>query len=273
MQGEGGYLEYGNIPNPLYLSNIWSTISRQRIYPIVHVLLKMEQIKAITFDLGGTLAHGELDKQNYRRALIGYFYEIGYSRGRAALDKSRQSMLDRLRKAQAKNVELRFDVLYSGLLFDLGLHPTQEKLEYIEQLYNRFFRIDFVPGLKEMLIDLSGKYNLAIISNVISNVSRFALQKLDFEKYFDYIVLSRDLGVRKPDPEIFNFVLNSWGIEGSEAVHVGDSLENDVQGGKNAGMKTVWIKRDEEMTNIHPDFVISKVTELPALFNRLNYQV
>lgn len=226
----------------------------------------MDQIKAITFDFGGTLAHGKLDKENYRIALIDYFHRIGYSGGLAKINKSRIAMLERLRKNQAKNIELRFDLLYSGLLFDLGLHPTKERLEYIEWLYNHFFRIDFVPGLQKILEYLSKKYKLAIVSNIISNVSRLALKKHDLEKYFEYVVLSRDLGIRKPDPEIFNFTLHNLEIEANESVHVGDSLETDIQGAKNAGMKTVWIKGDEKVINIHPDFVISKIIELPNLF-------
>lgn len=226
----------------------------------------MNQIKAITFDFGGTLAHGELDKEKYWIALIDYFREIGYSGGVAEINKSRSAMLDRLRKTQARNHELRFDALCSGLMFDLGLHPTQERLEYIERLYECFFNIEFVPGIIEILEYLSRRYNLSIVSNAISNVSRSAMKKFDLEKYFDYIVLSHDLGIRKPDPEIFNFVLNSWGINGREVFHVGDSLENDVQGGKNAGMKTVLIGKKNKILNIHPDFIISKVTELKSLF-------
>jgi putative hydrolase of the HAD superfamily len=237
----------------------------------------MTKIKAITFDLDGTLAHGGLDSENYKRALTDYLQRIGYSGGKAKLNISRQAMLERLRKSQARNIELRFDLLYSNLLFDLGLDITQERLDYIEGLYNRFFTIDVLPGVKDMLINLSRRCKLAIVSNAISNVSRLALQKLDLTKYFDCIVLSRDLGVRKPDPEIFIYALRSMWIKGNEAVHVGDSLEEDVQGGKSVGMKTVWIKRDKEVKNIHPDFVeevmevhpdfvISKVTELPSLF-------
>ena len=226
----------------------------------------MNQIKAITFDLDATLAHGALDTENYKKALTKYLHKIGYSGGNAALNKSRQAMLERLKKHQKRNIELRFDLLYSNILFDLGLDITQGRLDYIEGLYNQFFKIEIVPGVKEMLADLSKQYKLAIVANAISNVSRFALQKLDLTKYFDCIVLSRDLGVRKPDLEIFVYALRSMWIKANEAVHVGDSLEDDVQGGKNAGMNTVWIKGDEELTNIHPDFIISKVTELPSLF-------
>jgi HAD superfamily hydrolase (TIGR01549 family) len=226
----------------------------------------MDAVKAITFDFGGTLANGELDKENYKRALMDYIFRLGYSGGRAKLIKARVAMLGRLKKAREKNRELRFEELYRGLLFDLGLHPAQERLDYIEQLYYRFFRIDLIPGIREMLMDLSKRYNLAIISNVISNASRLVLQKFDLEQYFDYIVLSRDLGIRKPDSEIFNFALVNLGVISSEVVHVGDSLEDDIQGARNVGMKTVLIKGVNEITNIHPDFIISKVTELSSLF-------
>jgi HAD superfamily hydrolase (TIGR01549 family) len=226
----------------------------------------MEKIKAITFDFGGTLANGELDKENYKRSLLDYIFRLGYSGGRAKLGKARSAMLERLRKAQEKNRELRFEEIYRGLLFDLGLHPTQERLDYIEQLYYQFFKIDLVPGIRKMLADLSERYNLAVISNVISNASRLVLQKYDLEQYFDNVVLSRDLGIRKPSPEIFNFTLVNLGVNSSEALHVGDSLEEDVQGAQNAGMKTVWIKGTSGSTDIHPDFIISKVTELPKLF-------
>jgi len=225
----------------------------------------MEQIKAITFDLDGTLAHGSLDSERYEKALIGYLKDIGYSGERATLNKARQAMLEKMRRHQARNIELRFDLLYSNLLYDLGLDITQERLDYIEGLYNRYYKIEMFSGVKEMLEELNKKYQLAIVANAITTVSKLALEKLDLAKYFECIVLSRDLGVRKPDLEIFVYALRSMWVKGSMAVHVGDSLADDVQGAKNAGMKTVWIKGDEEVTNIHPDFVISKITELPSL--------
>jgi HAD superfamily hydrolase (TIGR01549 family) len=226
----------------------------------------MKDFKAITFDFGGTLVHGSLDKDNYKEALVDYFFRLGFSGGKDRINEARKAMRKRLRKAHEKNRELRFEDLYQGLLFDLELHPTYKRLDYILQLYYSFFRIDFVPGVKEMLINLGGKYKLAIISNVTSNISSFVLKKYDIRQYFDYVVLSRDLGIRKPDPEIFNFTLQNIGVKSYETIHVGDSLEQDIQGAKNVGIKTVWIKGDEGMQNIQPDFMISEVTELPSLF-------
>jgi putative hydrolase of the HAD superfamily len=223
-------------------------------------------MKAITFDFGGTLAHGNLDKDNFKRTLMDYIFKLGFSGGKAKFNKARKGMLERLRKAQDKNRELRSEELHRGLFFDLGLHPTQEKLDYIEQLYYQFIKIDLVPGVRELLADLSGRYKLAIISNITNNASRFALENFDLKQYFDSVVLSRDIGIRKPDPEIFDFTLQNLGVKSSDAVHVGDSLEHDIQGAKNVGMKTVWIKGKSEKQNIQPDFIISKVTKLTSLF-------
>ncbi len=142
---------------------------------------------------------------------------------------------------QTKRYELRFDLFYSNLLLDLDLKITQERLDYIEGLYNRFFKIDVLPDVKEMLVDLSGKYKLTIAAKAVTNFSRLALEKLDLAKYLEYIVLSR-VGVRKPDPKIFVYALRSMRVKSSETVHVGDSLKIDVQGGKNAGMNTECIK-------------------------------
>ena len=60
-----------------------------------------------------------------------------------------------------------------------------------------------------MLIDLSEKYKLAIISNITNDISRVALRKFDLNQYFDSVVLSCDLGIRKPDPEIFKYTLQN----------------------------------------------------------------
>jgi HAD superfamily hydrolase (TIGR01549 family) len=225
----------------------------------------MQQVKAITFDLDGTLAYGRLDSESFQKELVLYLRKIGYSGGTGKIAKARQAMLEKMRSHQARNVELRFDLLYSYLLFDLGLKITPERLEHIEGLYNRFYEIEVVPGVKEMLETLSKKYTLAVVANAITTVSRLALEKHDLAKYFKYIVLSRDLGVRKPDQEIFIYALRSMWVKGNETLHVGDSLQEDVQGAKNAGIKTVWIKGNQEQTNTQPDYTITKITELPSL--------
>ena len=73
------------------------------------------------------------------------------------------------------------------------------------------------------------------------------------------------MGIRKPDPEIFKYTLQNLGVKSYETIHVGDSLQQDIQGAKNVGMKALWIKGHEKIIDIQPDFIISKVTELPSI--------
>jgi hypothetical protein len=63
------------------------------------------QIKAITFGLDGTLAHGALDSEKYKKALTNYLHEIGYSGGTAKFNRANQAMLEKQRKSQTRNIE------------------------------------------------------------------------------------------------------------------------------------------------------------------------
>ena len=130
--------------------------------------MDLTRIEAVTFDVGGTLAQGELDTEQYTKTLQAYFRSLGFAGGSAQLNRAKQGMLERIRHAQRQNRELRFEEAYQGLVFDLGLHPTPEIITYIQQVYYRFFRIELVPQVEDVLKTLSRRYKLAIISNIIS---------------------------------------------------------------------------------------------------------
>ena len=73
----------------------------------------------------------------------------------------------------------------------------------------------------------------------------------------DVIVLSEEVGARKPDPEIYRYCCRQLGVEPSEAMHVGDDLEKDVQGAAAAGITTVqalWFVADDRSAAVEPDF-------------------
>ncbi len=225
----------------------------------------MKGVKGVTFDFGGTLTTGDLDKEGLKERLLGYLRSLGFSGGETQLSKARNGMLESLMKARTRNREIRLEDLYGGMLFKIGLHPEAEVIDHIHQLYIRSFRVELVPGVKEVLKPLSKKYSLAVISNAISEVPRHAVRKFGLEKYFDFVTVSRDIGIRKPNPEIFKFTLENLGIESHEAVHVGDSMEHDIEGAKNAGMKAIWITASDEETTIQPDYTIRSLQELTSL--------
>lgn len=222
-------------------------------------------IKSITFDFGGTLAMGDLDKEEYRMRILEYLRSLGFRGGEPQFERARRGMLKRLMKARSLNREIRIEDLYQGMLFKLGLHPEREVIDHIHDLYIRSFKADLVPSAADVLESLSKKYTLAVISNAMSDVPRRAMKRSGLEKHLKAVVISRDLGIRKPDPEIFRFTLNNLGIESCRAVHVGDSLEDDVQGAKNAGMRAIWIERARQEINVQPDHIIHSIEELTSL--------
>lgn len=85
---------------------------------------------------------------------------------------------------------------------------------------------------------------------------RLKLELAGLLDYFDVVVTRDDVGMVKPEPRIFLYALESLGVEPKEAIIVGDSLWQDIYGGKNVGMKTVWISRGGEEDFHFADFRI-----------------
>jgi putative hydrolase of the HAD superfamily len=91
--------------------------------------------------------------------------------------------------------------------------------------------------------------------------------------YFSTILISADEGIRKPDRRIFEKAAAQLGIDLKEAVMVGDTLDADILGAHNCGMRAIWIKRHQEKqeaipfndSKLKPDAEITSLTELPAL--------
>jgi putative hydrolase of the HAD superfamily len=84
---------------------------------------------------------------------------------------------------------------------------------------------------------------LAIISNGDSRQQRRKLKRMGILSRFTSIVISGDLGLSKPHPDIFASSLQDLGVVAEEAVYVGDSLESDALGARDAGMKALWLAR------------------------------
>lgn len=226
-------------------------------------------IKAITFDFGGTLATGKLDVKAYRNRLHNYIHSLGHPVSKFSLKNAMDGMLVKLRKARERNLEPRFEELYSHVLHQLGIHAYEETLNHIYELYLQSFTSEMIPGVEEVLEILHRGYWLAVISNATSNFPRHTLKKSGLNKFFKIVVVSRDIGFRKPDPRIFKYALEKLQVKPEEALHVGDSIRHDVIGAKNAHMKVVWIKRGEEKVIEEPDYVISSIKKLPRILNEI----
>ncbi len=85
------------------------------------------------------------------------------------------------------------------------------------------------------------------------------------------IASSSELGVAKPDPQIFEKVLALAGCTASQTVMIGDRLDNDIIPAKQYGMQTVWVRQGlaayqpKELAEGYADYVIDNLLELKEL--------
>ncbi|HTL46515.1 MAG TPA: HAD-IA family hydrolase [Verrucomicrobiae bacterium] len=117
---------------------------------------------------------------------------------------------------------------------------------FFEELYVEFAgpsRWKLFPETMHVLQELKGrKKKLCVISNWDSRLLHLC-EGLGLSSYFEFILISAVFGASKPSPKIFREALRRWGVDPSRAVHIGDSLEDDVRGAKGAGMDAVLIDR------------------------------
>jgi FMN phosphatase YigB (HAD superfamily) len=130
------------------------------------------------------------------------------------------------------------------------------------------------PGL---LAALHSRVRIGLCSNWSWTPSALAiLESARLREHFDALVISHDVGLRKPRPEIFRAALSQLGVEPHETLHVGDNLAADVAGAAALGIRTAWITRcvaDPAATRARtpearPDWVLRDLAELEALLDR-----
>ena len=130
------------------------------------------------------------------------------------------------------------------------------------------------PHHDELLGRLSRSVKLGVCSNFShSETARQILVDAGLRPHLDAVVISDDVGVRKPRPEIFQAALDGLGVAARETLHVGDDLKADVGGAAPLGIRTAWITRrvrDPEAKlraweGPSPDWTVSDLAELEAL--------
>ena len=129
-------------------------------------------------------------------------------------------------------------------------------LEYFDQNFHRYsVRFDGVIEAMEFL--RSQGVGIACVTNGRDFFQRNKIEALGLSAYFEVIVTSGELGVKKPDPVIFNTALAKLGADTKDCVFIGDNLKADIQPSNSLGMKTIWV--DGSVTE-KPEFVDAKLT-------------
>jgi putative hydrolase of the HAD superfamily len=125
-----------------------------------------------------------------------------------------------------------------------------------------------VEQARPILAALAEKYPMVLVSNFYGNVDS-VLRDFDLRRYFQGVIESAVVGVRKPDPRIFMLGVVALGLKPEEVMVVGDSLRKDILPAESIGCKTAWIKgrgwTPDEDAATHP----SQIPSLSALLQLL----
>jgi len=199
-------------------------------------------IRAITFDVGGTLVQP--------CPSVGHVYaEVASQHG---LQISPELLNQRFAKAWKGFKGFNHTKADWGRMVDLTfqeLTPTPPSLTFFDQLYSRFSAPEvwhIFPEVHDTLELLRSRgFKLAVISNWDERL-RPLLHSLELDRYFEEIVISCEVGAAKPSVMIFSRTAEALKLSPSEILHVGDDPIADVGGAHGAGFKAVLLDRAGE---------------------------
>ncbi|MCG7344588.1 HAD family hydrolase [Sporosarcina sp. ACRSL] len=123
-----------------------------------------------------------------------------------------------------------------------------------------------------VLDKLKDEFRLVLLTNGSPSLQQTKLEITpQIAPYFDLIVVSGTFGKGKPDPSIFEHVLEETGTSAYEALMVGDNLLTDILGSSKVGIRSVWINREGKppIPDIQPTYEIKHLTELLPILEEL----
>ena len=245
--------------------------------------MKKNSIKAVTFDLWETLLF-ERDGSNLQRTLArcrnlaGALTNLGIQTSPEQVDVALKGMISSILKVWEKDKDVsHLDQL--RLIVEAVSHGTVViKDEWIDELSIAYVSPIFEvrpylnPDARDALESLQRRRkSMALICNTGLTpgiVLRKLLAEEGVAEYFDLMLFSDEVGIRKPDPAIFHLVASRLKMEPTEIVHVGDNLKTDVWGARKAGFKAIHFRCEEghdKIAEADPNSLVSISRRLGGL--------
>jgi len=238
-------------------------------------------IKAVTFDFWWTLFH-HLDEEKTHQVRARRIRDFLAAEGHRVPEPAIRRVLDLVR-------EIAIDYQYNRgrdftpadqiafLLAWLGVDDGDGALQ--EGLYPAYTTVLYeVPptpaeGVRQVLAELYERYPLGLVCNTGTtpgSTLRRIMAEEGLERFFRHLTFSDETGIAKPDPDIFRLTLRAMGVEGQEAVHVGDDPRSDIMGAQLAGLRTVWLRsRSVAVPAQGHDAEVAELRQVPAVIARL----
>lgn len=161
---------------------------------------------------------------------------------------------------------IRFEVF--SKTHNLNWNAEEVSSIYLENLGRGGFLIE---GADKLLFEIEKDFIIASVTNGISDVQRSRLKNSPLNNFFKNLVISDEVGVAKPDPEIFRILFDKAGFKNkSEALMIGDSLSSDIAGAAAFGIASCWYNPHglSAEGDVRPDYEIKNLEQLKSIIYR-----
>jgi putative hydrolase of the HAD superfamily len=223
------------------------------------------KLKAILFDLGGTLIQtpevSEIMQQTLEaKGILRSVEEVDRAKEEADKHMGGYKELPSLRE--------KFWVKWNAKILEkLGIHKDQKVLAtYIFESWWDHAHARLFPEVTKVLQQLRDRgLKLGIITNGLKSDIDKLLPQVGLNNEFDTVVVIDLVGKMKPDKAIFHHALKQLDVKPNEALFIGDRIEEDYNGAKNAGIKALLIDRENKTIEKNVD----KIQSLEEIFEKL----
>ena len=226
--------------------------------------IDITKVKGLIFDYGGTLDTGgdhwsEVIWEAYRRAGVAVdkpLFREAYVFAERELARERHILPahdfhDMLR------IKMQIEMNFLVEQGHLSPESAEEKAELVAQYCYDAAR-ENVESIRPVLEKLSEKYPMVLVSNFYGNIET-VLTDFGIRDFFQAIIESAVMGVRKPDPRIFEHGVKALGMLPEDTLVIGDSYRKDILPAESIGCQAIWIKGKgwtaEEDAQLHPNII------------------
>ena len=156
---------------------------------------------------------------------------------------------------------------FSKTFLQLGVKPDDVPQQFEEDYVNVSpTKTNLFAGAEEVLSFLQKNYELHIISNGFKTTTLTKMDLSNLNPYFKNVIISEDVGVNKPNPEIFKYALSKAKATKSQSIMIGDSIEADVDGALNFGLDAIFFNATQKEKPSHVQHQVKNLTELLDMF-------
>ncbi|TLS52215.1 HAD family hydrolase [Paenibacillus antri] len=219
----------------------------------------MTNIKAVLFDLDNTILDRSKTFRNFTLSFVNTYFnhvEITDHLVRRIVELDQDGYKDKAELFEELIVELPWKIS----------PELPELMEYYELHYVR--NATLMEQAQEVVQHIKSKYKTGLITNGRTLIQYGKIDRIGLRNEFDLIVVSEEVGIKKPNPQIFKMALERLEVNPEECIYIGDHPTNDIEGAGKAGMKTIWMQVNQPWNpglTIKPNYEIKRLGELLAL--------